>query len=84
MSGRVDRLEWLIDTLQNALGWQVEIEQQQIGGYEVVLKFEVRLKNKIWPEFGRRYEVQRAIYELVKYRLDRLWEQEFQKGQQRE
>ena len=79
MGNRVDRLEWLIDTLQNALGWQVEIEQQQIGGYEVVLKFEVRLKNKIWPEFGRKYEVRRAIYELVKYRLDRIWEQEFRK-----
>lgn len=75
------RIQWLqtfVDLLQNALGWQVDVEKasKDEREYEVTLHIKLKYQGRVWPDIVRNSSYQRVVFEAIKNRLYELWEQE--------
>ncbi len=77
----IDRLRYFIETLQDAMGWQVELEKvsEDEHEYRVTLKFTLTFKGKAWPNIVRDSRFQLVVFEMVKNRLHDLWDEELRK-----
>lgn len=72
------RLQYFIDQLQDALGWQIDIEKEVEDDreYSVKLKFELAFNGKAWPDIIRNFRYRLVVYEMVKNRLDQFLDSE--------
>src|SRR3990167_9153191 len=72
---RIERLEWLVDRLQDALGWQIEVEKldQKGNSYNVTLAFTIKLKAKVFELAYHYRDYRQTLYELLKYKVEQLW-----------
>jgi hypothetical protein len=82
---KVARLRAFISALQDMLGWQIDVEKfrDDQKEYTVLLRFTLTFKGKVWPDILRNSRYRLVVFEMVKNRLDELWDQEresFQSG----
>lgn len=77
----MERYEWLIQTLQKMLGWQIDIEKSAWDrrSYEVFLAVKLRFAGQVWPDILRSQEYRQTVFKLVEHKLERLWDEELAK-----
>jgi hypothetical protein len=75
---KIARLNAFIGTLQDALGWQIEIEKEARDEHEytVELRFSLVFRGKVWGDILRDYSYQRTVFAMVKHRLYEVWDRE--------
>lgn len=78
MASRIERLQYFIETLQSALGWQITVEKESEDDYTVYLHFSLAFRGKSWGDILRNYKYREVVLEMVRNKLYALWEEELE------